>query len=90
MEPVDRTLVCRECGVAFVFSVREQEFYRSKGFRNDPSRCPECRSARKLGRRGPRELTEVVCAACGVTTEVPFRPTGSRPVYCRDCFSLRA
>lgn len=36
--------------------------------------------------RGPRENFEVVCAACGVTTTVPFKPTKGRPVYCRDCF----
>jgi CxxC-x17-CxxC domain-containing protein len=27
------------------------------------------------------------CAACGVETQVPFRPSGDRPVYCRDCFT---
>jgi CxxC-x17-CxxC domain-containing protein len=35
---------------------------------------------------GPRESFEVVCASCGVTTTVPFKPTKGRPVYCRDCF----
>ena len=25
------------------------------------------------------------CAQCGNSTEVPFRPDGQRPVYCRDC-----
>jgi CxxC-x17-CxxC domain-containing protein len=38
------------------------------------------------GGRPQREMFEAVCSACGVTTEVPFRPTGSKPVYCRDCF----
>ena len=90
MSLVDRTLSCRDCGAEFLFSVREQEFYVSKGFENDPARCPECRSARKADRRGTREMTEVVCAACGVTTEVPFKPTGTKPVYCRDCFGARA
>jgi CxxC-x17-CxxC domain-containing protein len=33
-----------------------------------------------------RELTRVQCAKCGNACEVPFRPTGDRPVYCRDCF----
>ena len=87
---VDRTLNCRDCGADFVFSAREQEFYQSKGFETDPARCPDCRTARKAGRRGPREMTEVACAACGVTTEVPFKPTGVKPVYCRDCFAARA
>jgi CxxC-x17-CxxC domain-containing protein len=33
-----------------------------------------------------REMHTVVCAACGVETQVPFKPRGDRPVYCRDCF----
>ena len=90
MSSADRTLTCRDCGQSFVFTAREQEFYQTKGFENDPARCPECRQARKMGRRGDREMTEVVCAGCGVTTEVPFKPTGTKPVYCRDCFNARA
>ncbi|MDU7215784.1 MAG: zinc-ribbon domain-containing protein [Clostridium sp.] len=30
----DKTLVCRDCGSEFVFSVGEQEFYQEKGFTN--------------------------------------------------------
>lgn len=33
-----------------------------------------------------REMHRVTCADCGKDTEVPFKPDGSRPVYCRDCF----
>ena len=36
----DKTLVCKECGKEFVFSASEQEFYESKGFTNEPGRCP--------------------------------------------------
>ncbi len=36
--------------------------------------------------RAPREEFDVVCAECGVQTTVPFKPTGARPVKCRDCF----
>ena len=36
--------------------------------------------------RRPRELFEAVCADCGKTASVPFRPTGNKPVYCSDCF----
>jgi CxxC-x17-CxxC domain-containing protein len=87
MSFTDRTLTCKDCGASFVFTVREQEFYAAKGFENDPARCPECRDARKRERRGTREMHPVVCAQCGVTTEVPFVPTGQKPVYCRDCFA---
>ena len=34
----DKTLVCRDCGSEFVFSVGEQEFYKEKGFTNEPTR----------------------------------------------------
>ncbi|HLF17110.1 MAG TPA: CxxC-x17-CxxC domain-containing protein [Candidatus Thermoplasmatota archaeon] len=36
--------------------------------------------------RAPREEFDVVCAQCGAQTTVPFKPTGTRPVLCRDCF----
>ena len=35
---------------------------------------------------GPRQMYPATCAACGKQTEVPFKPSGNRPVYCRDCF----
>ena len=35
---------------------------------------------------GPREMTNVKCSDCGVETQVPFKPTEGRPVYCRDCY----
>ncbi len=35
----------------------------------------------------PREMTKVTCSECGKETEVPFKPTGDRPVYCRECFA---
>ncbi len=38
--------------------------------------------------RGPREMHDAVCARCGKETQVPFKPTGTRPVYCSDCFRL--
>ncbi|MGD8485346.1 MAG: zinc-ribbon domain containing protein [Chloroflexota bacterium] len=39
--------------------------------------------------RPPRQLYDAVCADCGRTAQVPFQPTGSRPVYCNDCFRAR-
>lgn len=32
------------------------------------------------------EMHTATCAKCGNRCEVPFRPTGERPVYCSDCF----
>jgi CxxC-x17-CxxC domain-containing protein len=39
--------------------------------------------------RRPRQMYDAVCANCGRTAQVPFQPTGSRPVYCSDCFQTR-
>ena len=46
----DKTLQCKDCGAEFVFTVGEQNFYKEKGFENEPQRCPECRRARKMQR----------------------------------------
>lgn len=42
------------------------------------------------GRGGERrevEMFKITCSACGKAAEVPFRPDGSKPVLCRDCFA---
>lgn len=93
---VDKVLSCRDCGREFVFTAGEQEFYATRGLQNEPRRCPSCRTARRSdggngngGGFGPartRALHDVICANCGKPTQVPFLPTGSRPVYCQDCF----
>jgi len=84
----DKILTCRDCGAEFVFTENEQNFYREKGFTNEPQRCPACRAARKnqQGGRGEREMYSAICAKCGRETTVPFRPSPDKPVYCRDCF----
>ena len=33
-----------------------------------------------------RQLFNVKCSNCGKDTQVPFKPSGDRPVYCRDCY----
>ena len=43
----DKTLSCRDCNNEFIFTVGEQEFYKEKGFENEPVRCPDCRRAKK-------------------------------------------
>ncbi len=84
----DRTLTCRECGQAFVFSAGEQAFFASKGLQNDPQRCPSCRAEAKRVRTagGPRQYHAAVCAQCGGQAMVPFAPRNDKPVYCSSCF----
>lgn len=47
MSYADKVLNCRDCGQSFVFTVGEQEFFASRGFTNEPSRCRDCRTARR-------------------------------------------
>ena len=37
--------------------------------------------------RGPREMFSATCSSCGREAQVPFRPSGAKPVYCSDCFT---
>ena len=50
---------------------------------------PRQRDFRQNNDYRQRSLHKAVCADCGKECEVPFRPTGDRPVYCRDCFGKR-
>ena len=34
----------------------------------------------------PAEMHSAKCAHCGKICEVPFRPNGKKPVFCKDCF----
>lgn len=91
----DKTLLCKDCGQEFVFTAGEQEFYSSRGFQNEPSRCKHCRDLKKSqfnggsSERRQREMYDAVCADCGRETKIPFKPRLDKPVYCSDCFSNR-
>lgn len=37
-------------------------------------------------RSGDREMHEATCDKCGKQCEVPFRPSGGKPIYCSNCF----
>jgi len=45
------------------------------------------RGGRDFGTRS--QMHEAICAECGKTCEVPFKPTGDKPVYCSNCFTAR-
>jgi len=84
--------VCAKCG-------QDCEVpFRPTG--NKPVFCSECfksegdNEQRKFGGRDSRrsnfsdkKMYEAICTECGKDCEVPFRPTGDKPVYCSECFS---
>lgn len=36
---------------------------------------------------GDKKMFKVICDKCRRECEVPFKPTGDKPVFCSDCFS---
>jgi CxxC-x17-CxxC domain-containing protein len=36
--------------------------------------------------RNDRQMFDAVCDKCGQNCQVPFQPTGEKPVYCSSCF----
>jgi hypothetical protein len=43
---MDQDLVCKDCGLGFVFSEKSQELYTEQGW-NPPIRCYDCRQKKK-------------------------------------------
>jgi CxxC-x17-CxxC domain-containing protein len=64
-----------------------------KSYSQKPSQRFNRSHRHERGRQGngPRErsYTRVICADCNKECEVPFKPSGDRPVYCKECFSKR-
>ena len=87
MSFVDREVLCVDCGVTFVFSAGEQDFFRDKGFTHDPKHCQQCKAKRANGSVRRRIEMHITCSECGIDTTVPFKPTQGRPVLCATCFS---
>ncbi|MDP3970618.1 MAG: hypothetical protein Q8P90_02870 [bacterium] len=63
---------------------------RGGGRGNSGSRGSSGGSGSYGGRRDSRDdkpMYPAVCAECNQNCQVPFKPTGNKPVLCRDCFS---
>ena len=43
----DKLLHCIDCNKDYIFTVASQELLASKGYPNEPVRCPACRRARR-------------------------------------------
>jgi len=44
------------------------------------------RSFNRGSESGRPAMHKAVCADCGQSCEVPFKPTGDRPIFCSNCF----
>ena len=66
----DKTVICKNCGKGFVFTIEQQEFYIKNNLPGVPSRCPGCRNAAKNqvlqeAIRNQSKRTTYTCRQCG-------------------------
>ena len=61
---------------------------RSSRGRRSSNRARSPRGRQGSDRRS-RAMHKSVCADCGKDCEVPFQPTGDRPIYCQECWVKR-
>ena len=82
----DKQLTCRDCGSPFLFTAGEQEFYQSKGLLNEPTRCANCRSQRKINRTSFDEEPSGGYVKYGNFASFGGRtPRQMHPTVCADC-----
>jgi len=88
MMSADTTLTCRDCGQAFTFTAGEQDFYASRGF-SEPSRCPDCRAARKAQRDGGSYSSYASSSDSGYSSGggAAGAPRGDRQMFSATCSS---
>lgn len=51
-----------------------------------PKRFGEFERRDSRGSSFEKQMFSVTCDKCGSRCDVPFKPTGNKPVYCSDCF----
>jgi len=61
-----------------------KDFKKSTGFGGRPSFGAKRSS--EFGSDRTHEKHKATCNSCHRVCEVPFRPNGKKPVYCRDCY----
>ena len=80
--------VCDECGKSCEVPFKptgDKPIYCNDCFRNKRSDEPR-RDSGKFN-SGNKSMHKAVCDKCGKDCEVPFKPTGDKPIYCSKCFS---
>lgn len=72
------------------FNRDDNKYGGDRGGRSSGGRDFKPRGGFGGGRGSDRERPEMhqaICSDCGNDCEVPFKPTGSKPVFCKNCFS---
>jgi hypothetical protein len=80
-------LACATCAKNFRLIPREIEFYKSMRLPL-PLDCYNCRHARRMKMRLPRQLFDGKCAKCEVAfkTSYPIEQQSQYKIYCEACY----
>ncbi|MFA5072110.1 MAG: CxxC-x17-CxxC domain-containing protein [Candidatus Pacearchaeota archaeon] len=87
--------ICSDCGKRCEVPFKptgDKPIYCSQCFTNHGGASRSERPERggherpRFGDRGDRPMFDATCDTCGKRFQLPFRPTGEKPVYCNDCF----
>lgn len=86
--PDDFDLSCTDCGCSFAFTGKDQVFFQKQGW-SQPSRCADCREAKKNVKPSGKELSCADCKVVFLFTDGKarvFEEKGwAEPKRCHDC-----
>ena len=86
--PEDQELPCVGCGSAFTFTGKDQVFFEKQGW-SQPSRCSDCREAKKTAKPTGTDLTCADCESTFFFSDAKasiFEEKGwEQPKRCNDC-----
>jgi len=84
--------ICSDCGKRCEVPFKptgDKPVYCSQCFSNHRG-TPISNGSERRGYERPRfqdkRMFDAICDKCGKRFELPFRPTGDKPVYCNECF----
>ena len=97
----DKNISCRDCGTCFIFNISQQEFFKSKGFK-DPVRCKGCKNKKKgvvtpdpPKSQVPQDMS-IKCRDCResfiftVEKQEVFKSRGfPPPIRCKECREIK-
>jgi len=82
------TLKCVRCGRNYRLILKEINFYKRMHLPL-PQECFNCRHARRMAMRNPRNLWPGICANCGKQIETSYPPESQKEfkIYCEQCYN---
>jgi len=84
-KPQDMEIDCKTCQKTFVWTAKEQEHYKKKGFMKKPQKCSSCRE--KANKLREQNMFYVHCALCKNDAVFISPPPKDRVAICSQCYN---